>query len=107
MMLTMGPTPGKPRAQTSFDPAVIPPAKIAPFVVWLCTDAAANVNGRTFHVSGDDVALLSEPVPERVIHRTGGWDLDALDTTAPRKLVEALTNDFALDDHPELHVFEE
>ena len=35
------------------------PANISPFVVWLCTDAAANVNGRTFLVAGNVVGLGS------------------------------------------------
>jgi len=83
-----------------------PPAKIAPMVVWLCTDAASGVNGRTFHVRGDTYALLSEPGPERIIVREGGWTLDALDDVAPRDLVEGLTNDYRLDEHPDLQVFE-
>jgi|1186.fasta_scaffold36232_1 3-oxoacyl-[acyl-carrier protein] reductase len=83
-----------------------PPAKIAPMVVWLCTDAARGVNGRTFHVAGDTVSRLSEPARERAITSAGGWTLDALDAVAPTHLVDDLTNDFLLDDHPELQVFE-
>lgn len=83
-----------------------PPAKIAPMVVWLCTDAASGVNGRTFHVRGDTYALLSEPGPERVIVREGGWTLDALDDVAPRELVAGLENDYRLADRPDLQVFE-
>jgi 3-oxoacyl-[acyl-carrier protein] reductase len=75
-------------------------------VVWLCTDAASNVNGRTFHVRGDSIALLSEPGPERLIVQEGGWTLDALDRIAPGQLVDELTDDYRLDDHPELQVFE-
>lgn len=100
MEITMG------SGTQQFDPRAIPPAKIAPFVVWLCTDAAANINGRTFWVSGDVVALFTEPVPERRIERAGGWDLDALDQAAPEELVAGLVNRYALDDHPELQVFE-
>ena len=105
MALTMGPRPGVAQAPV-FDREVIAPRKISPLVVWLCTDAAANVNGRTFHVAGDAVSLLSEPQRERVIVRTGGWDLDALDATAPSHLTGDLTNPYTLDDHPELKVFE-
>jgi NAD(P)-dependent dehydrogenase (short-subunit alcohol dehydrogenase family) len=83
-----------------------PPAKIAPMVVWLCTDAASGVNGRTFHVRGDTYALLSEPGPERVIVREGGWTLDALDEVAPAELVAGLENHYRLDDRPDLQVFE-
>jgi len=69
--LTMGARPGRPQPQV-FDPDTIAPRKIAPMVVWLCTDAASNVNGRSFHVSGDTISRLSEPLRERVIQRSGG-----------------------------------
>jgi len=87
-------------------PETHPPSKIAPIVVWLCTEAANNVNGRTFHVRGDSIALLSEPGPERVAVREGGWTLDALDQLAPTQLVADLRNDYRLDDHPDLQVFD-
>jgi 3-oxoacyl-[acyl-carrier protein] reductase len=105
MELTMGPPPGTTRPV--FDPDVISPRKIAPLVVWLCTDAAQDVTGRTFHVAGDTVARLSEPAPERSVHQRGGWDLDGLDAAAPANLVDGLTNDYTLAGHPELQVFEE
>ena len=105
MVLTMGAEPGKETPPT-FDPEQFPPRKISPLVVWLCTDAAANVNGRTFHVGGDDVSLLSEPHPEITAHQAGGWDLDGLDAAAPRSLTQGLTNPYTLDDVPELKVFE-
>ena len=104
MVLTMGPEPGV-ASIPKFDPVAFAPAKVATFVVWLCTDAAANVNGRTFEVSGDDVSLLSEPAPEITITQPGGWDLDGLDAAAPAELTKGLTNPFTLDDHPELGVF--
>ncbi|HVM66289.1 MAG TPA: SDR family NAD(P)-dependent oxidoreductase [Acidimicrobiales bacterium] len=105
MALTMGPRPGTAQRPV-FDPEVIAPRKIAPLVVWLCTDAARSVNGRTFHVAGDTVSRLSEPAPERAVYQRGGWDVDALDAVAAASLVDGLTNDYTLDDHPELKVFE-
>jgi hypothetical protein len=103
MTLTMGPEPGVER-QPEFDPERFPPRKISPMVVWLCTDAAAHVNGRTFHISGDDVSLLSEPQPEVTVTQAGGWDLDGLDAAA--ELTKGLTNPYTLDNFPELKVFE-
>jgi NAD(P)-dependent dehydrogenase (short-subunit alcohol dehydrogenase family) len=105
MALTMAPRGNELQFEQA-TPESHPPAKIAPMVVWLCTDAARNVNGRTFHVRGDTIALLSEPGPERAIVHEGGWTLDALDAVAPVELVEGLANDYRLDDHPELQVFE-
>ena len=89
----------------TLDPEVRSPAKISPFVVWLCTDAARNVNGRSFHVLGDYVGLFSEPDGERTIYREGGWTLDALDA-AGAALTATLTNDTTLDHLPHLQVFE-
>jgi 3-oxoacyl-[acyl-carrier protein] reductase len=106
MTLTMGPEPGV-ESRPDFDASQFPPSKISPFVVWLCTDAAANVNGRTFHVSGDDVGLLTEPTPEPVIHQAGGWDLNGLDAAAPAGLTGGLSNPFTLNDFPELKIFED
>ncbi len=106
MTLTMGPEPGV-ESRPNFDPSQFPASKISPFVVWLCTDAAANVNGRTFHVMGDDVGLLTEPTPDPVIHQDGGWDLDGLDAAAPGGLTGGLSNPFTLNDFPELKVFED
>ncbi|HEY6597845.1 MAG TPA: hypothetical protein VIZ30_00940, partial [Pseudomonadales bacterium] len=37
----------------------IPPEKVSPAVVWLCTDDAKEVSGRQFLVAGNNVQLLS------------------------------------------------
>ena len=39
--------------------AAIPPEKVSPTVVWLCTDEAKEVTGRTWLVTGNRVSLLS------------------------------------------------
>jgi 3-oxoacyl-[acyl-carrier protein] reductase len=107
MDLTMRPRGAVPAdANASFDPDARPPRKVSPFVVWLCTDAARNVNGRSFHVYGDFVSRYSEPDDERIIYARGGWDLDSLDAAAPQ-LTSDLTNDYTLDDHPDLQIFKD
>ena len=85
----MDATMGRPSEQQPAD--VIAPAKIAPLVVWLCTDAAAGVNGRTFLVFGDRISLLTEPRPKTTIEQPGGWTLDDLDRVAPEQLVAGCT----------------
>ncbi|RYE40746.1 MAG: hypothetical protein EOP21_09345 [Hyphomicrobiales bacterium] len=102
----MGEHPGKEK-NFSFDPDQFPPAKIAPFVVWLCTNAASNVNGRTFQLRGDDVTLLAEPAAHRTIYQRGGWDLDGLDAAASSGLTGGLNNAFTLDAYPDLKTFRE
>jgi 3-oxoacyl-[acyl-carrier protein] reductase len=81
------------------------PEHVAPLVVWLCTDAAKHVNGRTFFASGDEIGLFSEPELLCSLTRSGGWDLDSLDSYARERLIGDLTNDFLLEDHPELKKF--
>lgn len=105
MAITMAPR-GTQLAFNVATPETHPPAKISPMVVWLCTDAAQGVNGRTFHIAGNTISRLSEPERERVITNADGWTLDELDRVATTHLVEDLTNDYLLDDHPELQVFE-
>jgi hypothetical protein len=86
---------------------VYKPEAVAPLVVWLCTDAAANVNGRDFYVAGNEVGLFPELEVERLLYRKGGWDLDALDGSARNNLVGDLTNRYLLEGYPELQRFEE
>jgi len=106
MALTMRPRGGQASQFAAATPESHPPAKISPMVVWLCTDAAAGVNGRTFHVTGDVIARFADSQYERQIEHAGGWTLDALDDVAPRELVDDLGNDYLLEDHPELQRFE-
>ncbi|MBI3800255.1 MAG: hypothetical protein HY268_25180, partial [Deltaproteobacteria bacterium] len=60
--------------------------------------AAANVNGRSFYVAGEEVGLWSEPELIRSLARPGGWDLDSLDSFAPGVMTGDLTNPFLIED---------
>jgi 3-oxoacyl-[acyl-carrier protein] reductase len=99
MDLTMGPS------STAASAEVLAPGKIAPFAVWLCTDAAAGVTGCTFLLVGDRVSLLTEPRPKRSIEQLGGWTLDDLDRVAPEELVPDMVNRWTLTDHADLQNF--
>lgn len=74
------------------------PEQVAELVVWLCTDAAGNVNGRSFYVAGEEVGLWSEPELIRSLARPGGWDLDSLDDFASEAMIGDLTNPFLIED---------
>lgn len=63
-----------------------PAERVVPLVVYLCTDAAAHINGRDFFVMGEEISVMTLPRPERTILRHGGWDIDALEQTLPRLL---------------------
>jgi NAD(P)-dependent dehydrogenase (short-subunit alcohol dehydrogenase family) len=67
------------------------PEDIAPFIVFLCTEAAANISGRTFNVAGGEISLYSEPILERTIYKKGRWTVDELLEIAPATLGQGLT----------------
>ncbi len=80
-----------------------PAEGVAPFVVWLCTDAAENVNGRDFLVSGSMIGLYSLPEIVAKVDNTSGeiWTLDDLDKMIPEKVTSGLKNNWPRkDDKP-------
>lgn len=68
------------------------PDDVAPMVVWLCTDAAAKINGATFGVAGGRISLHTDPVPIKEIFKDGRWTLDELDRLIPVTLAAGLVN---------------
>ncbi|MBE0480289.1 MAG: SDR family NAD(P)-dependent oxidoreductase [Dehalococcoidia bacterium] len=68
------------------------PGDIVPFVVYLATDEAANINGCTFLISGNQVSLYSEPVAAKTIFKNGRWTLDELSNLVPSTLAAGLVN---------------
>ena len=69
------------------------PTHIAPFICYLASDYAYNVNGQTFLVYGDTVSLMSQPRPERSIYEPSGhWDLDTLAPLARDVLTRGIAN---------------
>jgi NAD(P)-dependent dehydrogenase (short-subunit alcohol dehydrogenase family) len=68
------------------------PEAIAPIVVFLCTDEAANINGRTFQVRGGEVHLMTDPVAIRSIYKAGMWTVDELCKLVPMSLALGLVN---------------
>ncbi len=73
-------------------PVLREPEYVAPMVVWLCTDAAWNVNGKVFNVSGGTVALSSEETPIRQISKQGTWTIDELAGLVPQSLIRDIPN---------------
>jgi NAD(P)-dependent dehydrogenase (short-subunit alcohol dehydrogenase family) len=54
------------------------PAKIAPVAVYLASDAAKAVNGQIFAVRNNEIFLISQPRPERSVHRSEGWTAETV-----------------------------
>lgn len=68
------------------------PEDIAPLVVWLASDAATNVNGRTFYMEAGRIGLYSEPVLEKQMVKASGWTIDELFMFLPLTLTGELAN---------------
>ncbi len=49
------------------------PAKIAAPVAYLLSDAAKDVTGQIFYVRSNEIMLMSQNRPVRIIHRGEGW----------------------------------
>ena len=65
------------------------PEAIAPMIVYLATDEAANINGQVFDIIGGDISI-SSPVGRKTIRKTEGfWALEELIDEVPRQLAEA------------------
>jgi NAD(P)-dependent dehydrogenase (short-subunit alcohol dehydrogenase family) len=69
------------------------PEDVAPMVVFLASDHAANVNGQFFLCAGGSISLLLQPRPVKTIYKADGrWTLDELDNLVPLTLAEGLVN---------------
>ena len=69
------------------------PEDNAPIVVFLATDAAADINGAVFTSRGGAIDLCYHPFPpEKSIFKEGRWTLDELDHIMPTTLMAGLEN---------------
>ena len=69
------------------------PENVSPFTVWLCTDAAANINGRDFLVWGNEIGMYSLPTVEKSVYANGPhWTLDGLDAAARQSFLASEKN---------------
>jgi NAD(P)-dependent dehydrogenase (short-subunit alcohol dehydrogenase family) len=56
------------------------PDNVAPWVVWLCSEAATHITGQNFVVGGGTVQLVSGWKVESSIEKDQRWTLDELDS---------------------------
>ncbi len=74
-------------------PQQMDPDDVAPFVCYLASDYAANVNAQIFLVHGGEVSLMSQPRPEKTIFQAGShWDLVDLAPLAKDYLTAGIPN---------------
>ena len=68
------------------------PDEMVALVAYLATDEAANINGCTFLISGDQIALYTDPIPAKTIYKDGPWTVDELTAIVPSTLAAGLMN---------------
>jgi NAD(P)-dependent dehydrogenase (short-subunit alcohol dehydrogenase family) len=68
------------------------PDDVAPMVVYLASDQAANVNGQFFLCYGGAIALVSQPRPVQTLFTSDVWTLDELERLAPSTVLAGVTN---------------
>ncbi|MBN1689963.1 MAG: SDR family NAD(P)-dependent oxidoreductase [Dehalococcoidia bacterium] len=66
------------------------PEHIAPLVVYLATDAAGGINGKTFFVGGGEVGIYSEPAVVTSIFKDGVWTVKELADLMPKSLTKGM-----------------
>ncbi len=66
------------------------PSNVAPAVVFLASEAAGNISGRTIAAGGYHIGLYSEPEQVKHIYSDGPWDIDHLFEIFPNTLGEGL-----------------
>ncbi|SCC81166.1 SDR family NAD(P)-dependent oxidoreductase [Saliniramus fredricksonii] len=54
------------------------PAKIAPLVAHLLSDAADDVSGQIFGVRNNEIFVFTQPRPARSVHRGEGWSAQSI-----------------------------
>jgi NAD(P)-dependent dehydrogenase (short-subunit alcohol dehydrogenase family) len=68
------------------------PEDVAPFAVYLASDAAAGINGQIFVVMGGIISLLNDPAPVRTIIKATRWAPEEIAALFPSTLGMDLFN---------------
>jgi hypothetical protein len=72
------------------------PSYFAPFIAYLASDAAADVNGQIFLTSGTEVGIWSQPKVTEKVPRDwkteGRWTFEAIEKLVPDKLLVGYVN---------------
>ena len=68
------------------------PEMVAPLVVYLCTEQAANINGCVLKAHGGVIGIYPEPEAVRTIFKEGKWTLEELIKIMPESIERGLIN---------------
>jgi NAD(P)-dependent dehydrogenase (short-subunit alcohol dehydrogenase family) len=73
-------------------PGQWPPERIATFVSYLASDAAADINGQLFACGGDTISSYSVWQPDATLKISGEWTFEALAAAVPDRLLVGKPN---------------
>jgi NAD(P)-dependent dehydrogenase (short-subunit alcohol dehydrogenase family) len=76
----------------TLDAKQVTPDHISPLVVWLGSEASAEVTGRVFAVMGGKITVLEGWVNGPVVEREGKWDPAELTEVVPDLVRSAASN---------------
>ena len=62
------------------------PDNVAPLAVYLCSEAAPNINGFVFGVRRGSIYLYSNPEVERTLHKWGRFTMSEMDVLVPKMI---------------------
>jgi NAD(P)-dependent dehydrogenase (short-subunit alcohol dehydrogenase family) len=66
-----------------------PPEKIPPFIIYLCTDEAAGINGEVFNVEGQEILIFKEEVKNSIVKKEeASWTIEELAKLVPGVLLK-------------------
>lgn len=71
------------------------PEYVPPLVIYLASDAAANINGRVFHIEKGRAAIYCEPIETLAIYKTtenGMFRVEELEEFVPKTLLTGYLN---------------
>jgi len=69
------------------------PEHLAPFIVYLATDEAADITASVFHVGGESIGIYSQPqIVKQITKEKGMWTVDELVKAVPKELLKGYVN---------------
>ncbi len=71
------------------------PEGVSPIILWLCTEQAANANGKVFHAEGGRISVYNEPEEVKSIYKradNGIFSMDELLQVMPKTIAATLVN---------------
>jgi NAD(P)-dependent dehydrogenase (short-subunit alcohol dehydrogenase family) len=70
---------------------LVPVEKTPPFIIYLCTDEAADINGQVFETFGQNIEIYTEEAKNRITKEEGLWTTEELKELVPKVLLKGVS----------------